>query len=167
MKLQIWFFSFKDPGNLVRIHHIMKLQEILNGNLAASAKMLQLGCGWTFQQDNDQKWFNDHRIKWNVVIPDSDLKILILASFCLGRPWRSTWSVFCWVAASTVTIPKLSWKSVGCAEEESPKERMVDSGDILYFEVLTDSVLCILIKHFKTQCCCVGKVIFGLFLFIF
>ena len=62
------------PGNLVRVLGIMysmKYQDILNQNLAASAKKLKLGRCWVFQQDKDkkhmsrstQKWFTEHKIK--------------------------------------------------------------------------------------------------------
>lgn len=69
--MSVWScFSSKDPENFVRIHNIIdsvKYQEILNQNLAASVKKLQLGCDWKFHQDNDlvqtskstQKWFSE------------------------------------------------------------------------------------------------------------
>ena len=77
-------FSSKGPGNLVRVHGIMdsmKYQDILNQNLAASAKKLKLSHRWIFQQDNDpkhmsrstQKWFTEHKIKllpWPSQSPD-------------------------------------------------------------------------------------------------
>lgn len=76
-------FSSKGPENFVRIHTVIdsvKYQESLNKNLAASAKKLQLGCGWKFHQDNGpvqtskstQKWFSE-RLKlltWLSQSPD-------------------------------------------------------------------------------------------------
>src|SRR4029434_8567228 len=73
--LMLWgCFSSKGPGHLVRIHGIMdsiKYQQILNENLTAPSSKLEMGRGWTFQQDNDpkhtskstQKCFTDRRIK--------------------------------------------------------------------------------------------------------
>ena len=51
-------FSSKCPGSLVRVHGIMdsmKYQDILNQNLAASAKKIKLGRHWIFQLNNDPK----------------------------------------------------------------------------------------------------------------
>src|SRR4029434_1485197 len=83
--LMLWgCFSSKGPGHLVRIHGIMdsiKYQQILNENLKAPSSKLEMGRGWTFQQDNDpkqtskstQEWFTDRRIKvlpWPSHSPD-------------------------------------------------------------------------------------------------
>ena len=49
------FFPSKGPWNLVRIYGIMnsmKYQEILNMNLAVTARKLKLSRIWIFQQDN-------------------------------------------------------------------------------------------------------------------
>ncbi len=75
--LMFWgCFSARGPGHFVRIHGIMdsvKYQQILHENLTASARKLQMGRGWIFQQDNDpkhtskstQKWFTEHNIRVN------------------------------------------------------------------------------------------------------
>jgi hypothetical protein len=50
--------------------NLTQYQDILDQNLAASARRLELGCKWIFQQDNNpmhtskstNKWLIDHKI---------------------------------------------------------------------------------------------------------
>jgi hypothetical protein len=51
-------FNSRGPGALVQIDGVMnstKYQAILADNPVASARMLELGSRWTFQQENDPK----------------------------------------------------------------------------------------------------------------
>ena len=38
--------------NAVFFHYLLKYQQILNEDLTAPSSKLKIGCGWTFQQDN-------------------------------------------------------------------------------------------------------------------
>src|SRR4029434_10669962 len=79
--LKLWgCFSSKGPGHIVRIHGIMdsiKYQQILNENLTAPSSKLEMGRGWTFQQDNDQKHTSKSTQKWST---DRRIKVLPLPS---------------------------------------------------------------------------------------
>ena len=77
-------FAASGTGELQKINGIMRKEqylEILQGNLKKSARSLQLGRNWIFQQDNDpkhtaklvSKWFQQNKVKvleWPSQSPD-------------------------------------------------------------------------------------------------
>lgn len=78
------FFFFHPKALRILLYSIMnsiKYQKIVNENLTASSRTLQLGHGWIFQEDNDlkhtskstQNWFSDQKnqaLTWPFQSPD-------------------------------------------------------------------------------------------------
>lgn len=106
--VMVWdCFPYKSPENLCDIDAI-KFQEVLNENLSASAKKLQLGCGWILQQDQRSiTWmFKTSKVPKHVQIHIKE-KV----------QWTQNQAS---VMAIPVSWPKPHWKAVRWAEEVSP-----------------------------------------------